>query len=340
MADIVGFGNEGAYVSLSTGSGFTQAKLWLGGFGYNAGGWRVDKHPRHVVDVNGDGKADIVGFGNEGAYVSLSTGSGFTQTELGLGGFGYNAGGWRVGMHPRHLVDVNGDGTADIVGFGNAGAYVSLSTGSGVNVQIESAGYSVGNKAYIEVDGQKALGPGDRGLNVVVMSDAGAIISTHTFDTYASSTNSEKFATLITGLQDGVWVFVSVKDEASRYLTSNAKNAIKELGSTKIDRLGYRHSWCIIGRRGAKAGTVVEDYSPSSEARCVHWIHNNYLNFGDWNTCTGGNCRKCQGDCDSDDECAGDLVCYHDKSEAWWNSNGCSGTPVGEGDYCAGPGLV
>jgi len=29
-------------------------------------------------------------------------------------------------MHPRYLADVDGNGKADIVGFGNAGAYVSL----------------------------------------------------------------------------------------------------------------------------------------------------------------------------------------------------------------------
>ena len=37
--------------------------LKLGNFGYTAGGWRLDKHPRLSGDVNGDGKADIVGFG-------------------------------------------------------------------------------------------------------------------------------------------------------------------------------------------------------------------------------------------------------------------------------------
>ena len=40
--------------------------------------------------------------------------------------FGYNAGGWRITSTPGTLADTNGDGCADIVGFGNAGMYVSL----------------------------------------------------------------------------------------------------------------------------------------------------------------------------------------------------------------------
>ncbi len=129
-ADIVGFGWAGAYVSTSTGNGFTRPRLWVNAFGYN-GSWRTDKHPRIMADVNGDGKADIVGFGWAGAYVSTSTGNGFTRPRLWVNAFGYNSPSWRVDKHPRIMADVNGDGKADIVGFGDAGPYVSTSTGNG-----------------------------------------------------------------------------------------------------------------------------------------------------------------------------------------------------------------
>jgi len=41
-------------------------------FGYTAGGWRVDKHPRFLADTTGDGRADIIGFGEAGVYLSVS----------------------------------------------------------------------------------------------------------------------------------------------------------------------------------------------------------------------------------------------------------------------------
>jgi hypothetical protein len=126
--DIVGFGNAGAYVALGQANGrFANPVLAVANFGYDAGGWRVDRHPRLIADVNGGGRADIVGFGNAGVSVSLGQADGrFANPVLAVDNFGYDAGGWRVEYHPRELADVNGDGQADIVGFGNAGVYVSL----------------------------------------------------------------------------------------------------------------------------------------------------------------------------------------------------------------------
>ena len=45
---------------------FAAPQLVVDNFGYDAGGWRVDQHPRFLADVTGDGRADIVGFGNAG----------------------------------------------------------------------------------------------------------------------------------------------------------------------------------------------------------------------------------------------------------------------------------
>ena len=149
-ADIVGFGNAGAYVSRALADGrFETPVLVVNNFGYTAGGWRVDRHPRFLADLTGDGRADIVGFGNDGVWVSLNNGDGTFQSQvLAVGNFGYNAGGWRVDQHPRLLADLTGDGRADIVGFGNAGVWVSLNNGNGTfqNPQLVVAnfGYNAG----------------------------------------------------------------------------------------------------------------------------------------------------------------------------------------------------
>ena len=52
---------------------FTAPRRVIDGFGYEAGTWRVERHPRFLADLTGDGRADIVGFGNAGVHVSLNT---------------------------------------------------------------------------------------------------------------------------------------------------------------------------------------------------------------------------------------------------------------------------
>ncbi|MEV3973482.1 FG-GAP-like repeat-containing protein [Streptomyces sp. NPDC050698] len=126
--DIVGFGPEGTVVARGRGDGtFEQPRLVLNDFGL-AQGWTGDKHLRLLVDVTGDGNPDIVGFGDEGVWVSHNRGDGqFEQAQLVCRGFGYHddAGAWRVDHHPRFLADITGDGRVDIVGFGGPGVYVA-----------------------------------------------------------------------------------------------------------------------------------------------------------------------------------------------------------------------
>jgi hypothetical protein len=63
-----------------------------------AGGWSSDgTYPRLLGDVNGDGNADVVGFGKSGVYVSLGNGAGaFAAPAFVLAAFGAeaSAGGW------------------------------------------------------------------------------------------------------------------------------------------------------------------------------------------------------------------------------------------------------
>ncbi|MBM7169325.1 VCBS repeat-containing protein [Streptomyces sp. G44] len=126
--DIVGFGPQGVVVARGRGDGtFEPSKLVLNDFGH-AQGWTSKKHLRFLADVTRDGNPDIVGFGDEGVWVSHNRGDGrFEQAQLVCRGFGHNddAGAWRVGHHPRFVADITGDGRVDIVGFGGPGVYVA-----------------------------------------------------------------------------------------------------------------------------------------------------------------------------------------------------------------------
>ena len=115
--DIVGFGVWGVLVALSNGDSFEPADFWIYDFGntVETGGWDNLKHIRNLADVNGDGKKDLVGFGNEGTIFSLSTGSCFSKIQI-YGDFNYPA--FSVINDPRVFANVDQDAAEEIVAFG------------------------------------------------------------------------------------------------------------------------------------------------------------------------------------------------------------------------------
>lgn len=130
--DIVGFGDDGVWVSLGDGSGgFSSPVYALAAYAPNQGGWSADRHPRLMADLTGHGPRDIVGFGEEGVWVSLGDGSGgFSAPAYVLADFGVTQG-WLVEQHQRFVVDLTGDGRADLIGYGPNGVLVALGDGAG-----------------------------------------------------------------------------------------------------------------------------------------------------------------------------------------------------------------
>ncbi|MET8575951.1 FG-GAP-like repeat-containing protein [Streptomyces sp. NPDC005012] len=150
LADITGEGRPGIVVLTAAGvrvypqeeDGTFRAAadgpaLQAFGHGDQAGGWRVDRHPRFLADTTGNGRLDIVGCHDDGVWISLQDADGkfallADAPALRAFGNGEKAGGWRVDRHPRFLADTTGNGRLDIVGCHDDGVWISLQDEDGV----------------------------------------------------------------------------------------------------------------------------------------------------------------------------------------------------------------
>ncbi len=130
MVDLIGFGQNGTLVARGNGDGtFGSVEFGVDNFGV-AQGWGSDNiFHRAVADLNGDGNADIIGFGRDGAWVGWGTITGRFDIGLVVGNFDQSKGWISQDAYPRQVVDINGDGAADIVGFGTDGTWVTYGRG-------------------------------------------------------------------------------------------------------------------------------------------------------------------------------------------------------------------
>ena len=102
----------------------------------------------------------------------------------------------------------------------------------------------------------------DRGLHVMMVDEASGIITeTQVFDTSAESgahSSSDQFISLIEAQPQGRLVAIAIKEEAIAHMSDDAKRACESIGSALIWRVGHGDSWAIVGRKGAKIGSVPE----------------------------------------------------------------------------------
>jgi Salmonella virulence plasmid 65kDa B protein/FG-GAP-like repeat len=183
LPDLVNYSAAGVKVALWNGLSFNPSATWSTEFTVGST-TDLNKQPWRLVDVNADGFPDLVHFSTTGVRVALSDGvSRLLPATLWTSQFASqttdaNGNLWDTSLkNPRHVVDFDGDGTPDLIGFGSASVHwakqkrdsgirivkATDSLGSTVGVQytvaqIKSGFYSntVPRRTWPERDGQGA----------------------------------------------------------------------------------------------------------------------------------------------------------------------------------------
>ena len=236
-ADLIGFGREEVVVALSTASRFGEMRPWTRSFTAGTGEWTdQDRYPRLMGDVNGDGRADIIGFiPDEGVLVALSAGDRFGKPRWWSRRFG----GWSSqGQRPRLMGDVNGDGRADIVGIDPAkGVLVALSTGSSFGKPQWWSREFRGGSSQVQYPRMVADTNGDGRADIVEFGDRGVLVALSTGNSFDKSrrwtgsykwsgedpyprlmgdVNGDNKADIVTFRKRGVWVSLATTDHFGR----------------------------------------------------------------------------------------------------------------------------
>ncbi|CAF1073356.1 unnamed protein product [Brachionus calyciflorus] len=100
------------------------------------------------MDVNADYLADMVAFQSDGVFVGINTGSSFKQ-KVKWSNLYYDRPHTYLN---RYLIDMNLDGLVDLVGTIGANVYISLNNGTSFNTQSSYGGYSYGDIRVIDIN--------------------------------------------------------------------------------------------------------------------------------------------------------------------------------------------
>ncbi|MGF1722500.1 FG-GAP-like repeat-containing protein [Vibrio kyushuensis] len=118
------FDHDNSYTS----SAFAGDAMW--GDSFVAGEWTPANSQVYLADVNGNGRADIVGFKGSEVYVAESKNNRFQKKKIWASNYTPNhAQGWNEEM-TRLVGDVNGNGKSELIALTTDGVYVSESKGN------------------------------------------------------------------------------------------------------------------------------------------------------------------------------------------------------------------
>lgn len=127
---------------------------------------------------------------------------------------------------------------------------------------VRSAGVEVGDEAAVLMEGQH-LTPNTRGYNLAVLDATGDVLAATAFDLVADTDGriGAQLVRFIDDLPTGAVVALAVRDDGSIGLTPTVAAALGRLGAARPPVGKLRHSYALIGVKGAPPGTAMERLS-------------------------------------------------------------------------------
>ncbi len=139
------------------------------------------------------------------------------------------------------------------------------------DIVVVSAGKPYGSTASIWVNGEDYELPRHRGYSVAVMDpESGAVVSRSGFDVRGGAEESARLVAFFTHIPHGSIVAVALNRVGGIHISDSVFNAFQSIGAMQDPRKhGTYASHVIIGVKGAKPGTAVEEIAERAVSRIV-----------------------------------------------------------------------
>ena len=141
-------------------------------------------------------------------------------------------------------------------------ASYGMADGWNSSVTVDGTDYSDFNYDLRGADGSYR----SRGWSIVHTDASGRVVSKGYFDPYLlGHAEAERMAAFLEAIPQGDLAVMAVADEGSKNLSARALAVVESFGSSLVRGLGYRDSFALIGRKGAPAGSAIEELKKLGE---------------------------------------------------------------------------
>ncbi|MEW6701652.1 MAG: C25 family cysteine peptidase, partial [Bacteroidota bacterium] len=129
-----------------------------------------------------------------------------------------------------------------------------------LKIFVTSAGWYAGANAVIAENGKNLLTNSFfAGMGLVVFDEKTLKLEySDWYELFNNQPRMQQLVDYINSIPQGKIVVLAVADDAANNISIELKNAVKTLGSTKIDSLQFRGSWALIGKKSALPEDVIE----------------------------------------------------------------------------------
>lgn len=129
-----------------------------------------------------------------------------------------------------------------------------------ISIGVISAGLFAGSTCLITLDGKNTLdNTYFQGIGISIFNPAALTLEdSKSFDLFNNHANHNAFEAFVKSIPNGKIIALGISGDAVNNNSTQFRNVLKSIGSTKADSIQFKGSWAFIGVKGGNPSTFLE----------------------------------------------------------------------------------